>query len=546
MLNHWDNLDGTITRGYAGHSIWKWDDLPDKISPRYEFYARANAAIGINGVTLTNVNASPKVLTTAMLEKIKVIADIFRPYHIRVYMAVNFASPQRIGNLPTSDPLDSRVRQWWQTKVAEIYELIPDFGGFLVKASSEGEPGPQDFGRSHLDGANMLAEALKPHGGIVMWRAFVYSPTSDDRAKQAYEEFIPFDGKFADNVIIQVKNGPIDFQPREPFSPLFGGMQKTAVCVEFQLTMEYLGHANHSVFLTALQKEVLTSETYAKGEGSTVAKATDGSLFKYKTSAIVAIANIGEDANWCGHHFGQASWYGYGRLAWDYTLDPVDIAKEWLCQTFSTDAQFVGSVSQMMIRTREAVVDYMTPLGLHHIMAYSHHYGPEPWCNVSGARADWMPFYYHRAAKDGVGFDRSSKGSNAVSQYFSPLRERLDDRATIDEKLLLWFHHVPWSYKMKSGRLLWEELAWHYQRGLEEARDFQKIWDRMEKYVDVDRFKHVQRKMRVQTKDASWWKDACLLYFEDFSQAPIPYEIERPVHNLDELKEIHLTPGDHN
>jgi alpha-glucuronidase len=546
ILDHWDNLDGTVTRGYAGHSIWKWAELPAQLSPRYEQYARANAAVGINGACLNNVNADPKVLQPAYLAKVKAIADALRPYHIRVFLAVNFASPSRVGGLATSDPLSAAVRQWWAAKADEIYKLVPDFGGFLVKAASEGEPGPGDYGRTHVDGANALADALAPHGGVLMWRAFVYANSDTDRAKQAYAEFMPYDGKFAKNVVLQVKNGPVDFQPREPFHPLFGGMQKTAVMVEFQITQEYLGQMNHSVFLPVLQKEVLMSDTYAKGAGSTVARATDGSLFGHAPSAIAGVANIGENANWCGHHFAQANWFGFGRLAWNYELDPADIAKEWLKLTFSTAPEFVAPVAGMMLRTREACVDYMTPLGLHHIMAYNHHYGPEPWCDIAGVRKDWLPPYFHKAAADGIGFDRSSKGSNAVAQYFSPLREKLNDVATCDERVLLWFHHVPWTFVMKSGRTLWAELAAHYQHGVEEARDFQKIWDRAQSYVDAERFEAVQKKMKVQTLDAIWWRDACMLYFQTFSKTPIPFDLERTVYNLDDLKKIHLPGTDHN
>jgi alpha-glucuronidase len=546
FLDHWDNLDGSITRGYAGHSIWKWDELPATISPRYAAYARANAAVGINSAVLTNVNASPKVLTTSILQKVAAIANVLRVYNIRTYLAINFASPQRVGGLATSDRLDPDVRQWWADKVGEIYRLIPDFGGFLVKASCEGEPGPQDFGRTHVDGANMLAAALAPHGGIVMWRSFVYASLSTDRIKQAYEEFMPFDGKFSDNVLIQVKNGPLDFQAREPFSPLFGGLQKTKAMVEFQITQEYLGQANHSVFLPVLQSEVLLSDTYARGEGSTVARTTDGTLFGHTISAIAGVSNIGEVPNWCGHHFGQANWYGFGRLAWNYSLVPESISREWLKLTFVTNESFVAPLVDMMIRSREAVVDYMEPLGLHFGGAYNHHYGPEPWCNVTTARPDWQPPYYHRAAADGIGVDRTATGTNAVEQYFRPLRQRWNDVATCDEKLILWFNRVAWTYKMKSGRTLWDEICYHYQHGVVEVREFQKIWDRLEPFVDAQRFDHVQRKLRCQIEDAIWWRDACLLYFQTFSKLPIPYELERPMNNLDDLQKIHFPWNDHN
>ena len=546
LLNHWDNIDGTVERGYAGHSIWKWDELPATISPRYVEYARANASIGINGAVLNNVNASPNIICTEYLQKIKAIANILRPYHIKVYLSINFSSPVIIGQLLTSDPLDSKVKQWWTDKANEIYRLIPDFGGFLVKANSEGLPGPQDFGRTHADGANMLADALKPHGGIVMWRAFVYNPDNDDRAKQAFNEFEPLDGQFRDNVIVQVKNGPIDFQPREPFSPLFGGMKKTAVMPEFQITQEYLGQSNHLVFLAPLWKECLDSDTYCSGKGSTVARITDGTLYNRKLSAIAGVANIGEDTNWCGHHFAQANWYAFGRLAWNHNLSSDQIAKEWLQMTFTKDSGFVEPVKKMMVDSREAVVHYMMPLGLHHLFAWEHHYGPEPWCDIPNARPDWLPKYYHQAQDNGIGFDRSSKGTNVVEQYCSPLREMFDNPQTCPEIYLLWFHHLPWNYKMKSGQTLWNELCYTYDLGVKEVRGFQTTWAKAEKYVDRERFGQVEAKLQIQAQDASWWKDACLLYFQQYSRLPIPIIIESPTHKLDELMKIKLNLVSHN
>ena len=437
VLNHWDNLDGTIERGYAGHSLWKWDELPSVVSPRYEAYARANASIGINATVINNVNASPKILSDDYLQKVKVLADIFRPYGLKIYLSINFSSPAALGGLSTSDPLDKEVIAWWKKKAKDIYSLIPDFGGFLVKANSEGQPGPCDYGRTHAEGANMLADLLKPYRGILMWRAFVYSPTDSDRAKQAYLEFEPLDGKFRDNVIVQIKNGPIDFQPREPFSPLFGAMKKTPVMPEFQITQEYLGFSNHLVFLAPMWKECLDSDTYVQGAGSTIARVTDGSLFPHSLTAIAGVTNIGDDINWCGHPFAQANWYAFGRLAWKHSLSSEQIGEEWLRQTFLPVAlqPYNDSVneispkerqqlhsqlsllnSQLLQESREAVVDYMMPLGLHHIFAWGHHYGPEPWCDIPGARPDWMPSYYHRADDGGIGFDRSSKGSNATAQ----------------------------------------------------------------------------------------------------------------------------------
>lgn len=546
ILNHWDNLNGTVERGYAGYSIWKWDKLPTKISPRYKEYARANASIGINGTVLNNVNASPEIVTSDYLQKVKVIADTLRPYGIKVYLSVNFSSPKVLDELPGSDPLDPGVQQWWRNKVREIYRLIPDFGGFLVKANSEGQPGPQDYGRTHADGANMLADALKPYDGIVMWRAFIYNPTDEDRAKQAYDEFVPLDGSFRDNVIVQVKNGPVDFQPREPFSPLFGGMKHTALMPELQITQEYLGFSNHLVFLATQWKAFLGSDTYCNGKGSTIARTTDGTLFPHPLSAISGVANIGQDANWCGHHFAQANWYAFGRLAWNHRLTADEIAEEWLCMTFTQQPGFIGPVKQIMLDSWETAVDYMMPLGLHHIFAWDHHYGPEPWCDIPGARPDWLPRYYHNAGEKGIGFDRTTTGSGAVSQYHSPLKEQLDDTGTCPEDLLLWFHHVPWDHTMKNGRTLWDELCYRYDTGVQQVREFQKTWDRMESSIDGERFRHVQSRLKIQSRDAVWWKDACLLYFQTYSGKPIPYDIERPVHELDDLKKIRLDLKHHN
>jgi alpha-glucuronidase len=536
ILNHWDNIDGTIERGYAGKSLWNWDELPEKHSPRYIEYARANASVGINGTVLNNVNANPKFITHEYLLKVAELANIFRPYGLRVYLSVNFSSPAQLGGLPDSDPLNPNVRQWWKEKVKEIYASTPDFGGFLVKASSEGQPGPQDFGRTHADGANMLAEILEPYHGIVMWRAFVYNPESKDRAKQAYEEFMPLDGKFRPNVIIQVKNGPVDFQPREPFSPLFGAMQKTSLMIEFQITQEYLGFSKQLVYLAPLYEECLQSDTYAKGEGSTVAKVTDGTLIPQLFTAIAGVANTGNDANWTGHHFAQANWYCFGRLAWNHELSSDKIADEWLRMTFSNDPDFVGPVKRMMLASREAAVNYMTPLGLAHLFTWNLHYGPEPWLSIPNARPDWMPSYYHKADSLGLGFDRTINGSNAVSQYFLPLRDKFNNIETCPENLLLWFHHVSWNYRMNNGKTLWENLCFHYQEGVDSVRQFQKIWDKTAPFIDQTRFDEVQYKLKIQLKDAIEWKDACLLYFQTFSKQPIPYELERPVNDWEELK----------
>lgn len=526
VLNHWDNLDGTIERGYSGHSIWNWDELPDVVSPRYREYARANASVGINGVVLNNVNASSKILSADYLAKVAKIADVFRPYGIKVYLSANFAAPMQLGGLKTADPLVPEVAAWWKAKADEIYKLIPDFGGFLVKANSEGQPGPCDFDRTHAEGANMMARALKPHGGIVMWRAFVYSPADADRAKQAYIEFQPLDGKFDDNVIVQIKNGPIDFQPREPYSPLFGAMPQTDQMVEFQVTQEYLGHSNHIAYLAPMWTE----------------------FFDYVSpsslKAIAGVANVGNDTNWTGHPMAQANWYAFGRLAWNPQLSSEEIIDEWMPMTLNypenTPKEVIDGLKKMMLNSREAVVDYMMPLGLHHLFAFGHHYGPEPWCDIKGGRPDWMPPYYHRADSTGLGFNRSSSGSNAVAQYPAQLAKKLDNINTCPEEFILWFHHVPWDFKMKSGATLWQELCNRYQSGEESVETMQRQWTAAKPYIDPELWNDVNERLMTQARDANWWKEGCLLYFQQFSGMPIPDNVTPPVHTLDQLKGIKL------
>ncbi|MDJ1472033.1 alpha-glucuronidase family glycosyl hydrolase [Xanthocytophaga flava] len=545
ILNHWDNLNRTVERGYAGASLWDWHKLPDYTSPRYKDYARANASVGINGTVLTNVNANALILTPQYLEKVAALANIFRPYGIRVYLTARFSAPVEMGGLKTADPLDPQVIAWWKQKTEEIYTYVPDFGGFLVKANSEGQPGPQNYGRTHADGANMLADAVGPKGGIVMWRAFVYdNKVPDDRAKQAYTEFKPLDGTFRKNVLVQVKNGAVDFQPREPFHPLFGAMPRTPMMMEFQITQEYLGFATHMVFLASLFKETLYADTYAKGKGSEVAKVIDGSLDKHELTGIAGVANIGDERNWCGHPFGQANWYAFGRLAWDHTLSESQIADEWLRMTFSNDNRFLKPVKEMMLASRETLVNYMTPLGLHHIMGYNHHYGPGPWVNQA-SRPDWNSVYYHKADSIGVGFDRTTKGSDAVSQYFPPVRDMFNSTQTCPEKFLLWFHHVPWDYKTQSGRILWDELCYRYYSGAKSVQQMQQTWNTLQPMIDAERFVHVKDLLKVQEKEARWWRDACVLYFQSFSKRPIPSDLEKPPYPLEHYVKIkHLfVPG---
>ncbi len=499
LLNHWDNLDGSIERGYAGRSLW-W---PDRTDARVRDYARANASLGINGSVINSVNANPQSLTAPLLDKAAGVARMLRPYGIRVYLAVNFSSPKTIGGLATDDPLDPGVAQWWRAKVDEIYRVIPDFGGVIVKANSEGQPGPQDYGRTHADGANVLADALSPHGGVVMWRAFVYDAEVDpDRVKRAYKELVPLDGKFRANVFVQAKNGPLDFQPREPFHPLFGAMPKTPLMAELQITQEYLGQATHLVYLAPMWKEFLDADTYAKGPGSVVATVV---------RAFAGVANTGMDENWTGHDFGQANWYAFGRLAWNPGLGAAAIADEWIGMTWGTSPDLVAAIRSIMLDSREAYVHYTMPLGLHHLIG-GNHYAPMPE-NTDPRRADWSATTYHHADASGIGYDRTRRGSDAVDQYRSPLREVWDDPATTPDELLLWFHRLPWDYRMKSGRTLWDDLVAAYGRGVEEARGLETRWRALHRKIDEPRYEAVLAKLRRQTEDAAAWRDKCVSYF---------------------------------
>jgi len=498
ILNHWDNLDGSIERGYAGRSIF-WDldgDKPKAIDAALiKSYARANASIGINGTVLNNVNASPKTLSAPYINKVKEIAAILRPYGIKVYLSVNFASPMALGKLKTADPLNPKVKAWWKAKAREIYQQIPDFGGFLVKANSEGQPGPGDYGRTHAEGANMLADAVKPFGGIIMWRSFVYGANhkGEDRVKQAVSEFKNDDGKFRENVILQSKNGPLDFQPREPYAPIFDNMRQTPQMAELQITQEYLGQSRHLVYLAPMWREFF------------------GFVSPQRLVGIAGVANIGLDTNWCGHHFSQANWYAFGRLAWNPCLKSEEIAKEWLKQTF--DAPCDEALLSMMLRSREACVDYMMPLGLHHIFKFDHHYGPEPDGFKPEYPIEWCPVYYHQADADGVGFNRTHTGTDATSQYNEPYCSLYDDINTCPERYLLWFHHVSWTYRLKDGNTLWEDLQMHYNRGVSEVEDFCRIWQEAKPHIDARRWQEVDERMQHQLENAREWRDVCLAYF---------------------------------
>ena len=546
VLDHWDNLDRHVERGYAGASLWDWQTLPEWHDPRYTDYARANASLGINGTVLNNVNASALSLAPDYLAKAAALADVFRPYGIRVYLSARFSAPIELGGLTTADPLDPAVQRWWRDKVDEIYTQIPDFGGFLVKANSEGQPGPQDYGRSHADGANLLADALAPHGGVVMWRAFVYAhDVPADRTTQAYTEFAGLDGAFHPNVIVQVKNGPLDFQPREPFHPLFGAMPRTPLMMEFQITKEYLGFATHLVYLGPLYEEVLQADTHRRGTGSTVARVIDGSLEGHALTGIAGVANIGTDRTWSGSHFDAANWYAFGRLAWDPHQSAERIAREWVAMTFSPDAGVVGPIVGMMMASREAAVNYMTPLGLHHLMARGHHYGPGPWVE-GGPRADWTSVYYHRADRHGIGFDRTLRGSRAVSQYAPEVTAQFDDLARVPEPLLLWFHHVPWAYRLPSGRTLWDELVGRYTRGVRQVEALQATWAGLEGRVDVQRHAQVAAFLRIQRREAQWWRDASVAYFQSLSGKPLPAGEAAPPHSLAYYQSLQFpsAPGD--
>lgn len=546
VLNHWDNLDRHVERGYAGQSIWDWHKLPELIYQRYHDYARANASIGINGTVLNNVNSDPLILTPQYLEKVKALAEVFRSYGMKVYLSVKFSSPQLIGGLDTSDPTKPEVLAWWKQKTKEIYAEIPDFGGFLVKANSEGQPGPGDFGRTHAQGANMLAEALAPHDGIVMWRAFVYAnEKNEERSKQAYSEFKPLDGKFLPNVLVQVKNGPIDFQPREPISPLFGATPNTPMMMEFQITQEYLGFSTHNVYLGPMYKEVLSTDTYAKGKGSTVAKVVDGSLFNNNISGMAGVSNIGTDRNWTGNVLLQANWYVFGRLAWDHELSSEEIAQEWTKMTLTQNAQAVDKVVNLLMSSRETTVNYMTPLGLHHIMDEGHHYGPGPWIKDLG-REDWTSVYYHKADSEGIGFNRSVSGVNAVAQYHEPLRSRLSDPSTTPDEFLLWFHHLPWDYTIKSsGRSLWDELVHRYYQGAREVEDMAQQWNELQPWIDPLLFAQQSMVFTIHQQEAKWWRDACVSYFQSFAKRPIPDGLTPPAHSLDyyQKKQFPNAPG---
>jgi alpha-glucuronidase len=540
LLNHWDDLNRHVERGYAGFSLWEWFQLPEIRDPRYRDYARALASLGLNGTVLTNVNANAQILTAPYLAKVAALAEEFRPWGVRIYLTARFSAPIEIGGLKTADPLDPAVAAWWKAKVAEIYRVIPDFGGFLVKANSEGQPGPQDYKRTHADGANLLADAVAPHGGIVMWRAFVYSPdNNDDRVKQAVTEFAPLDGKFRDNVVVQIKNGPLDFMPREPFSPLFGAMPRTRLAAELQITQEYLGQSIDLAYLAPLWKEALDADTHANGPGTTVASIVDGSARHQPLSVIAGVANTGTDRNWTGHVLAQANWYAYGRLAWDHQLIAESIADEWVRQTFGHDATTVTTITKMLLGSRETVVNYSMPLGLTHIMAEGHHYGPGPWVDKL-RRADWTSVYYHKADARGLGFDRTATGSNALAQYAPEWRKLWGDPATCPENLLLWFHHVPWDRRMKSGQPLWDELCLRYQRGVDEVRTLRRDWDSLKDRIDAERFTHVQQRLARQEKEAVNWRDACLLYFQQFSKRPLPAGVEPAAHPLEHYTSLRL------
>ena len=550
LLNHWDDLNGFVERGYAGFSLWRWYELPEIKDPRYTDYARAVASLGLNGTVVTSVNANALILTPDYLIKVAALADVFRAWGIRTYLTARYSAPIEIGGLDTADPLDAAVQAWWDAKIDEIYQYIPDFGGFVVKANSEGQPGPHDYGRDHAIGANLLAAPLAKDGrdGIVMWRAFVYDYEDDtDRVKQAYNQFVPLDGKFADNVLVQIKNGPLDFMPREPFSPLFGATPQTRQLLELQITQEYLGASLQLAYLGPMWEEVLRQDTFVQGEGSTIGRVTDGSLHGHELSAIAGVANTGTDRNWTGHLLAQANWYAFGRMAWDHELSAREIAVEWAQLTFDANAKATDKIVNLLMGSRETVVNYSMPLGLHHIMERGHHYGPGPW--VTGGRADWTAPYYHQATADGIGADRMATGSNAIEQYAPELQELWGNLANVPDEMLLWFHHLPWDYEMSSGRPLWDELALRYQQGVDEVRAMRETWASLRGDIDAERWDHVRQRLATQERAAIEWRDACLLYFQQFSQRPLPAGVEPPAHDLQHYIDVNRRyfpghPGD--
>lgn len=520
LLNHWDNLNGSVERGYAGRSLWNWAALPGTIDPRYADYARANASIGINGAVVNNVNADVRILSPEYLPKVAALANVWRPYGVKMYLSANFAAPVRLGGLTTADPLDPGVAAWWKTKVDEIYSLIPDFGGFCVKANSEGQPGPKDYKRNHAEGANVLADAMAPHGGNVIWRAFIYDEDVDpDRAKRAHIEFTKLDSQFKPNALVQVKNGAIDFMPREPFHPLFGALEKTPVLAEIQGTQEYLGQAKHLVYLGTMWEEFLSSDTHLKGPGTTVGETLDGSVHPYRVTGIVSVVNPGLDRNWSGHHFSQSNWYASGRVAWNHELPAKTIADEWTRMTFGNHPATVDTIVDMMMRSREIFVNYTMPVGLHHLIG-GDHYAPMPQ-NAKSQRADWTATYYHQASKDGIGFDRTMRGNQAVGQYAPPVRDLFDNVATCPEQFLLWFHRLPWTHRMKSGRTLWDELVAKYYQGAAGAAGLQATWTSLAGRVDPQRHQEVADRLVIQVEHAAAWRDQVLKYFQGFSGMPI-------------------------
>ena len=545
VLDHWDNPDRSIERGYAGQSIWDFWRLPGYVDPRYTDYARADASIGVNGVVLNNVDASSVYLTSRWIDKVATIAAVMRPYGIRVYLSVLFNSPLDLGETTTGDPRDPAVIAWWHAKADEIYRAIPDFGGFLIKADSEGQPGPRDYHLTQAQGANMIAGALAPHGGVLMWRAFIYATeNAQDRVRQAYSEFKPLDGQFAANVLLQIKNGPLDFQPREPAHPLFGAMPKTNEMLEVQLTKEYLGFSTHLVYLGALYSEILRWDTFAHGPGSKVARVLDGSLDGQKLTGMAGVSNVGVDRDWTGSIFGQADWYAFGRLAWDPQADPQQIAFDWVRMTFGSEPRIVEPIVALMMGSREAVVDYMTPLGLAHMMGTGHHYGPGPWI-ANLKRPEWNPVYYHHAGPDGIGFDRTVSGSSALGDYTPEVARRLADPNYDDSKYLLWFHHVPWSFRLASGRTVWEELTYRYSRGVSTVHSMASTWEALKPYIDPERFYETAAFLGEQQAEAQWWRDACIAYFQSQSGLPLPAGTAPPQHPLSwyEAQVYRYAPG---
>ncbi|WP_051572094.1 alpha-glucuronidase family glycosyl hydrolase [Ruminiclostridium cellobioparum] len=533
MVNHWDNMDGSIERGYAGKSIFYKNNKITGNLARIGDYARILASVGINAIAINNVNVhkiETLLITDRYIKDAAKLNEIFRSYGIKLFLSINFASPLSTGELSTADPLDKEVRKWWKNRAEFIYSHMPDFGGFLVKADSEGRPGPFTYGRTHADGANMLAEALKPHGGLVIWRCFVYNCLQDwrdrtiDRAKAAYDHFMPLDGAFAENVLLQIKNGPMDFQVREPVSPLIGGLEKTNQVLELQTTQEYTGQQKHLCYLVPMWKEVLDFDTCAKGRGTSVKKIISREVFKNKYGGFATVTNIGDDTNWTGHQMAQANTFGYARLAWDPELTSEEIAESWIRLTYSNDRILVGTIKDMLLGSWRTYENYTSPLGIGWMVNPNHHYGP----NVDGYEYDkWGT--YHRADHKGIGVDRTVRnGTGYAGQYHKEVARLYENVETCPEELLLFFHYIPYDYRLKSGETLIQYIYNTHFEGVEQAEELKRKWESLKDKVEEDVFDHVMERLEGQIAHSKEWRDIINTYF--FRKTGIPDELGRKIY----------------